>query len=204
MSNELAIIDKAFRNKEYKHINEGEYFHLITSIDEHYNKFTTPGERSEMRLFLRVLWLTGARISEVIALQRKDIFYDGYERVHMIRWHTLKQRKKDVIDERPIKADLYDNIMQYCDNCQIKPDDRIFHWKTRFGAYKFIKNLGDKCGIRISPKSFRHGLAYDSLQKGIPLVDIKEALRHRNISSTMSYIHRTKRDLLESAEKRRG
>ena len=47
-----------------------------------------------------------------------------------------------------------------------------------------IKRLGKKTGIPVHPHMFRHGIAVDMLEKGCDIVQIKDKLRHKSITTT--------------------
>lgn len=205
MSNELAIFNSSLRD-EYKHINESQYFRIMAAIDEikSRGRGLTSAERAEMRIFVKTLWITGMRTSEALQLKRKDVNYNVHERMYELTIHTLKQRK-EVIDMQPLDEDYALQLIQFCDAINIKPDDYIFHWRSRAMAWKIVKKLGKACDIEMSPKSFRHGCAYDILEKTNGNMNmVAKTLRHRDIRSTMSYAGLTKNDILASQKRRRS
>ena len=72
---------------------------------------------------------------------------------------------------------------------------------------RLISNLGKKIGRPdIHPHSFRHGLAVDMLSNGCSMVQIKDTLRHKNISTTSNiyaeYNITAKRKLMDEYHKK--
>ena len=59
--------------------------------------------------------------------------------------------------------------------------------------------LSKKVGIHITPHMLRHGFAVDRLANGYQLIDIKDALRHKNIQTTTIYAELTEDQKKEKA-----
>ena len=89
-----------------------------------------------------------------------------------------------------------DEIIDYLQNvlCNIKTDYVIINLYSKINRYKpmrrdtiedIISRLGKKAGIDdLHPHMFRPGIAVDMLEKGCDMVQIKDKLRHRSISTT--------------------
>jgi len=149
------------------------------------------------RLVLDLMWSTGARISEVLALTPASFDFDGYE--FTVRLKTLKQRPG-----RPSKASLQrsstrfvpildlrlqDQIQSYLYKGRFRKTDRIFTM-SRHTVHRHIKRLVDELGgydYPVSCHTFRHSFAVHLLLHGRPLKIISKLLGHRSTESTEIY-----------------
>ncbi len=149
------------------------------------------------RLILDLMWTTGARISEVLALTPASFIEDGYG--YGVILTTLKQRpgrpKKTAL-ARSVKryvpiADLrlQDRIQSYLYAGGFKKTERIFPM-ARQTVNRHIKTLVERVGgadFRISCHTFRHSFAVHLLLHGRPLKVVSQLLGHRSIDSMEIY-----------------
>lgn len=149
------------------------------------------------RLILDLMWTTGARVSEVLALTPTSFIEDGYDFGVILK--TLKQRPG-----RPSKASLQrspkryipivdpllqDRIQSYLYAGRYKKHERIFPM-ARQTVNRHIDALVDKVGgaqFRISAHTFRHSFAIHLLLHGRPLKYVSQLLGHKSIDSTEIY-----------------
>ena len=151
------------------------------------------------RLILDLMWTTGARISEVLALTPASFFDDGYDLNVILK--TLKQRPG-----RPTKASLQrspkryvpikdyylqDRIQSYLYAGGFKETQRIFPM-TRQTVNRHIHALVDRVGegrapFSISCHTLRHSFAIHLLLHGRQLKVIAKFLGHRSTHSTEIY-----------------
>lgn len=147
------------------------------------------------RLILDLMWTTGARVSEVLALTRESFVDDGYGVV----LKTLKQRPG-----RPSRAALQRSAKRYVPIVDSVLRDRIetflktksFRAKERLfpmarqTVNRHIQALVERVGgapFSVSAHTFRHSFAVHLLLHGRPLRDIGRLLGHRSIQSTEIY-----------------
>ena len=151
------------------------------------------------RLFVRVGFETGGRVSELIELRPSDV--DIAHR--QIRLRTLKRRRDlrrkraEVFRWIPVSDSLCVDIANYFLTVPaIHPGDedvRIFPF-TRQAAHKIIQKAGKKAGIvarggrDVSPHILRHSFAMNCLTQGVPITILKDMLGHASITSTMIYL----------------
>jgi integrase/recombinase XerD len=134
------------------------------------------------RLFLNVLYYSGCRVSEAIALKWSDIV-DG---VLAVTGKGDKQR------EIRIPAKLQ-NLLD--DARQSASADYIFATRTgkpvrRTQANRWIKSIGAKCGIpQLSCHWLRHCHASHSLERGADINLVSETLGHSSVAVTSKYLH---------------
>ncbi len=159
------------------------------------------------RLFCRVGFETGGRVSELIAIVRSDIDLSNRQ----IRIRTLKRR----IDKRRRRAETFRWIpvshslcadlaahflekktlteAQMLDLEYVRRDELLFPF-TRQGAFKLIRaagrraNLVARGGRDVSPHILRHSFAMNCLTQGVPINVVKEMLGHASITNTMVYL----------------
>ena len=142
------------------------------------------------RAMLELLYATGIRVSELIALNVEDLNLPagvlhcqskGRERViplYPAAIRALGEYLRDVrpqLVETPEEAALFVNMS----------GERM----SRQGFWKLIKYYQEKAGIQkdITPHTLRHSFAAHLLENGADLRSIQEMLGHADISSTQVY-----------------
>jgi integrase len=149
------------------------------------------------RLILDLMWTTGARISEVLALSPSSFVDDGYDFGVILT--TLKQRPG-----RPSKASLLrspkryvpivnhalkDRIQSYLYAHRFWKNERIFPM-AREAVNRHIYALVERVGgapFAISAHTFRHSFAIHLLLHGRPLKYVSQPLGHKSVDSTGIY-----------------
>ncbi len=149
------------------------------------------------RLILDLMWTTGGRVSEILALTPASFIDDGYDFGVILK--TLKQRPG-----RPSKATLQRSFKRYVpivdyplkDRVQsflyagkFRKSERIFPM-TRQTVNRHINQLVERVGgapFRISAHTFRHSFAIHLLLHGRPLKYVSQLLGHKSIDSTEIY-----------------
>ena len=131
--------------------------------------------------FCLTLAITGARISEVLALT-PDRIDMGNE---SIVFETLKQRKKMMFRAVPVPLWLLEMIGQL----QTEPGRRLWPW-GRTTAWKFVRAIMRRAEIAdylCKPKALRHAFAIEAGQQGIPLNLVQRWLGHARLETTAIY-----------------
>ena len=134
------------RHGKRKYLNSEERFHFYEQIQS-----TCP----EKRLFFEMLFWTGARISEVLNLEVKDI--DFTDKVASI--HCLKKRKKGTYRHIPIPEEFLEELRNYIKEKNITGG--IWQYSRRT-ASRYIKAAMNSCniyGCRSSSRGLRHSLS---------------------------------------------
>jgi site-specific recombinase XerD len=149
------------------------------------------------RLILDLMWTTGARVSEVLALTPSSFVDDGYDFGVVLK--TLKQRPG-----RPSKASLQrspkryvpivapllqDRIQSYLFAGHFTKTERLFPM-ARQTVNRHIAALVERVGgapFAISAHTFRHSFAIHLLLHGRPLKYVGQLLGHKSIDSTEIY-----------------
>ena len=142
------------------------------------------------RAMLELLYATGIRVSELIALDVDDLNLSagmlrcaskGKERVIPLYQTAVRALSEDLhrvrpqLVESPSETALFVNMS----------GDRM----SRQGFWKLIKYYQEKAGIEkdITPHTLRHSFAAHLLENGADLRSIQEMLGHADISSTQIY-----------------
>ena len=142
------------------------------------------------RAMLELLYATGIRVSELIALDVDDLNLSagmlrcaskGKERVIPLYQTAVRalseylHRVRPQLVESPSETALFVNMS----------GDRM----SRQGFWKLIKYYQEKAGIEkdITPHTLRHSFAAHLLENGADLRSIQEMLGHADISSTQIY-----------------
>ena len=147
------------------------------------------------RLIISLLYGTGMRRSELIALRRSNVDF----RRRVVRVHG----KGDKIREIPLLPSLCEEISLYLqsvesmEGCNMGPDAPLLvtsKGKALYPVYvdRTVKEeLGSVASItgRKSPHVLRHSLATGLLNDGTDLNSIKELLGHSSLAATQVYTH---------------
>ncbi len=164
---------------------------LINSIDN-----TTSQGKRDISL-LELLYGTGMRVSELIAIDMADLHLTmGFVRVFG------KGSKERIV---PLGRSAVDACTVYLNEARPvlnRDTNAVFlnmHGRrlTRQGCWKILKDAGKKAGIQkvISPHLLRHSFATHLIENGADLRAVQEMLGHADISTTQLYTHVSKKRL---------
>ncbi len=142
------------------------------------------------RAMLELLYASGIKVSELIALNLRDVDLD---------LSFLKCRNGERVRIIPLGRTCLEAIGRYLAGARdtLTPDkaeQALFvncsgRRLTRQGFWKIVKEYKEKAGIEkdITPCTLRHSFAAHLLENGADLVSVQEMLGHRDISSTQVY-----------------
>lgn len=149
------------------------------------------------RLILDLMWSTGARVSEVLAITPSSFVDDGYDFGVILR--TLKQGagrpSKTSLQRSPkryipiVEHALQDRVQSYLWAGHFRKDERIFP-VARQTVNRHIHTLIERVGgspFAISAHTFRHSFAIHLLLHGRPLKYVSQLLGHKSVDSTEVY-----------------
>lgn len=132
--------------------------------------------------FCLTLALTGARLSEVLALTPGRVDQPN----DTIVFETLKQRRDGVFRSVPVPHSLGQRLADYGN----QSEGLLWPW-GRTHAWKVVKGVMFSAGIGVSlcqPKALRHAFAIEAGQSGVPLNMIQRWLGHARIDTTCIYL----------------
>ncbi len=157
-------------------------------------------------VMLELLYASGMRISELVALNLGDVNTEGN---YFVRCFG-KGRKERII---PLYEKIATAVKTYVEEYRPK----LAHGKqenalflnargdrlTRQGFWQKLKEYAKMAGLssKISPHTLRHSFATHMLSGGADLRSVQELLGHANISTTQVYTHLTTDQVRRSYDK---
>ena len=146
-----------------------------------------------LRLIFLHLWATGLRISEVCTLKGDAYYWDGEDA--WIKVYQIKMKADKMI---PVPFMLYEIMQQYIKRNHIHAKDYVFR-AEQGGAYRvgsFVKRFRTQCkkhkiaGCEYVFKThdYRHTLATQFYDDGVPIQTIRDYLGHVAEEMTKQYV----------------
>lgn len=157
-----------------------------------------------VKTFCVSLALTGARVSELLALTPRSIELDE----QLIIIESLKKRSHGIYRAIPIPRyhiDLLQDVHHFdpSQSCPARQSFRLWPW-CRTTAWKRVRDVMLRAGIpspRANPRALRHTFAVAALRHGIPLNMVQKWLGHSRMSTTAIYTEITGPDEREFADR---
>jgi len=146
--------------------------------------------RGKTASFCAVLVLSGARISEVLALTPERID----EANGAINFETLKQRKKGQIRAVPVPRELLlflDGVHHFVEARRDPERERKRLWTwSRTTAWRRVKGVMRKASTPSyvsQPKSLRHAFGVEATLESVSITMVQRWLGHADIETTTIY-----------------
>ena len=143
-------------------------------------------------LLVRFLWVTGARISEALAVKTQDFDFGS----RCVRLATLKRRRQH-FRALPLPDTFCGELAQWLAYWRPDPGDQVFPWRRTQGS-AIVREILMAAGVerrRAHPHAIRHGHAFHALAHGVPVNALQVALGHLHLSTTALYTRATGADL---------
>lgn len=166
---------------------------------DEFNKFLPAiSDKIQSKAAFEVLYWTGIRIGELMALTRKDIDFDN--KTLSINKSYQRLNKEDIItDPKTPKSNrsialpefLCDDLQEYINKLyDLEPDSRIFNF-TKFFLHHEMDRGCKKSGVkRIRLHDLRHSHASLLIELGFSPLLIAERLGHEKVETTLNtYSH---------------
>ena len=146
-----------------------------------------------LRLIFLHLWATGLRISEVCTLKGDAYYWDGEDA--WIKVYQIKMKADKMI---PVPFMLYEIMQQYIKRNHIHAKDYVFQ-AQQGGAYRvgsFVKRFRTQCKKHeiadceyvFKTHDYRHTLATQFYDDGVPIQTIRDYLGHVAEEMTKQYV----------------
>ncbi|RRD40053.1 integrase [Leptotrichia sp. OH3620_COT-345] len=161
------------------------------------DNFNHTAEGIRDRLIIKFLIATGARISEILNLEIKDVENQGYEFIKVLGKGS-KYRIIPIYDN--LEKEIKDYLLNYRPKLKnIEKNFKLFPNIRRENFWKRLKKASKNAGIEknVYPHIFRHSVATVLLSNGADIRIVQEILGHSNISTTEIYTHVEKSALKE-------
>lgn len=162
-----------------------------------YEQFSANIQKSSVKLAFDILFYTGMRSGELLALTPADILPTKRININKnyakIKGEELFLEPKTQKSKRCISIPdfLYDDIHAYIGKlCEIEQGDRIFYF-TKSALDKEIKRIAEKAGLPpIRVHDLRHSHASMLIEMGFSPLEIADRLGHESVKTTLdTYSH---------------
>lgn len=149
---------------------------------------------------VRIMLFAGLRISEALGVRPCDISLSS-DSTYAIRVYAKGGKEQTAqIDARKIE----DELEYFKKVANLKNDEFIMKTRSgkrliRQGAFQIVNNLYRHAGIKHEGLHLlRHTFAMWMTSRGVNVIDIKDAMRHSNINTTMVYAKATKQTVINA------
>lgn len=164
---------------------------------EEYEKFSGAIQKSSVKLAFDVLFYTGMRSGELLALTPADILPN--KRIDISKNYAKVKGQELFLEPKTPKAKryisipdfLYDDIQNYVAKLYgIEKGDRIFYF-PKSALEKEIKRVAEKVGLKpIRVHDLRHSHASMLIEMGFDPLEIADRLGHESVKTTLdTYSH---------------
>lgn len=152
-------------------------------------------------LLIKFIYNSGMRISEVLDTKRKDLIKEGERTYTIIR--SQKKDKKN-LEKQPIHPTLYSEMIRYCNDKNIKPNDYLFSSQmskkmTRQRAWQIMKESRIKANLLkdITNHSFRRSRLTHLLEDDMDSQYVRGFARHKTSKSLDPYLKLAKKEIFD-------
>lgn len=175
---QTVSLPKMDEDKTGKVISEKDYTTLVETL------------KPREALFIKFLYNSGCRVSEMLGIQTKDIKVKG----RVVYISIVGKGSKHRYLRTPIE--LYKEIKNTFGKCKYlfsnkKNKSGMF---TRQYIYSIINKVKLEDDITYSPHNLRHSIATDMLRQGFTLKEVSEFLGHSSVATTSKYYDRNTLD----------
>lgn len=143
------------------------------------------------KAMLELLYATGMKVSELIAIKTSDINLTG-------RYLICGEKRERIVPFGKAAKSALQEYMKIREGAFVKKATDILFLNssgeqlTRQGFWKILKAYAKGTGIKeINPNIIRHSFAAHMLDNGADLLSVQEFLGHADISTTQLYLSRS-------------
>lgn len=158
--------------------------------------FLNSCDNQNYKFLFYTMWLSGGRVSEVLALTPQDFYLEDFKNAHIMLPNLKASEDQTAVRYIPLRDELYiSNMAVYLRARQtqakkvLKRDEPI--WKiTRGTAYKKVKCIAEELSPaykKMSPQTFRHSFAINCFIHDLKLEKVADLLGHTSLETTRIY-----------------
>jgi len=137
------------------------------------------------RTMLSLMYYTGMRVSEVVALTWKDVLSTPIGATLKVYGKGGKTRYISIDEEMTQELNALRAVGSPC----VFPSGKTGDCMTTTQAQRIVVAAAEKAGIKASPHFFRHAHASHLFNAGVQGPEIRDELGHANIATTNKYAH---------------
>ena len=174
----------------------------FTSDEMEYIWTCAKNEKPRLQLELELMYWTGCRKGELVAMRWKDI---DWKKRQITIAHSATYVAGKGVTIGPTKSgaartvaipDSTANMLKEFRRTQAESGIREFVFASNKNidspiipqrVYDDLKRFGQKYGIDIHPHKLRHTYGSQAVQNGAAITDVSTALGHKSLSTTMDY-----------------
>lgn len=190
------IYIKTKKNKDDKEINH--YNKEWLKVSELQKILSLHDLSEKYEVWVTLLYYPALRVSEAINVRVRDLDFDN----NCVEIWNAKGVNNNDLRKAPLPQEAQKVLSRYIKNNNLKPNDYIMFSNkskqvSRSHVYIIVNQLCQQAGIdkHISTHCFRRSRAQQLLDAGLPLISVSRYLRHKNIFTTMHYLHYSIDDL---------
>lgn len=146
-------------------------------------------ERQE--IYILLMYSCALRVTEAINVRVKDLDYEN----NCIDIWGGKGRDTTELSKVPCDTKILKTLRRFCEHSNLRPNDYIMYSQkskqvSRSQVYKILNQICKDAGIdkKIGTHTMRRSRASNLLNNGLELVYVSKLLRHKNLSTTMTYL----------------
>lgn len=161
------------------------------------------------KVILELLFSTGMRVSELVALNRDQVNLKtrefgivgkgGHARIVFISKEAAEYLEKYLRERTDTFKSLFINYSKRRGKIAIEDKARLTSRAVQYIVKKYVRSA--KIPVMATPHTLRHSMATDMLRAGADLRSVQELLGHKNIATTQIYTHVTDARLREVHDK---
>lgn len=135
------------------------------------------------RLMVAVMWQTGVRVSELVALPPPSIDWEA----QVLHVATLKRRGH--VRTIPLRPDLLGRLARHLAEGGVVPDRPLFDL-SRQRVHQIVRAASARAGLpadRAHPHTLRHSFAVACVLARVPVLVLNSWLGHAGLEATLLY-----------------
>lgn len=184
-----VTMDKVINKKQLPMRKQKKELYKVLTKEE-LSAFFNACENYKYKTIFMLVYGTGLRISEVANLKIEDI--DAKKMRIRVQEGKGQKERYTILPEEGLKM-----LRKYWKDYRPKTKEKrifinkiggaisVYSIRIQFRKYRRKAKLNEKFVVH----SLRHSFATDLIERGASIIEVKELMGHRNIRSTMEYIH---------------